>query len=397
MILYLPSAIAFGYVTVTLVYLLSHAGVSVSEIAGLVALLFFPQTWKVLWAPIVDTTLTSKRWYVISAAATGLLTLGTAYVPAKEGSLWLLDVLVLALSIASCASSMATESLMAHTTAPDQQGRAGGWLQAGNLGGGGLGGGAGLWLGQHVAAWSAGVVLGLACVACCATLLLVTQPSRARGVLSYRAEIIVVGRDVWGVVRSRAGFLALLLFVLPIGTGSASNLWAAVADDWRASADTVALVNGVLGGLIAMVGCFVGGYLCDVIDRTTGYVLFGIALAVCAVAMAIGPRTSAMFVILTCVYFFFTGCIYAAFTGVVLETIGTGAAATKYNLMSSIGNIPIAYVTLIDGWAQTRLGSGGMLYTEAALGIVGVIVFIGIALATRSRAVAADDRSPRIA
>jgi hypothetical protein len=42
--------------------------------------------------------------------------------------------------------------------------------------------------------------------------------------------------------------LALLIVFLPIGSGAASNLWAAVADDWHASANTVALVTGVVGG-----------------------------------------------------------------------------------------------------------------------------------------------------
>jgi len=45
--------------------------VSIGAIAGLVALSLFPQTWKVLWAPIVDTTLTTKKWFLISAVATG--------------------------------------------------------------------------------------------------------------------------------------------------------------------------------------------------------------------------------------------------------------------------------------------------------------------------------------
>ena len=65
---------------------------------------------------------------------------------------------------------------MAYMTASQQQGRAGGWMQAGNLGGGGIGGGAGLWLAQHTAPWCAGTVLGIACAASCCALLRVVQP-----------------------------------------------------------------------------------------------------------------------------------------------------------------------------------------------------------------------------
>ena len=44
--------------------------------------------------------------------------------------------------------AMAVESLMVYGTRAEQIGRASGWFQAGNLGGQGLGGGAGLWMAQ---------------------------------------------------------------------------------------------------------------------------------------------------------------------------------------------------------------------------------------------------------
>ena len=83
LILLLPLGVTNGYVVVTLAYLLSHAGASVSEVAALVALSLFPQTWKVLFAPIVDTTLSNKMWFLISSIATGALMIATAVVPAK--------------------------------------------------------------------------------------------------------------------------------------------------------------------------------------------------------------------------------------------------------------------------------------------------------------------------
>jgi len=386
LILYLPFGISGGYVTVTLSYLLTQAGVSVIAVAGLIALMLFPQTWKVLWAPVVDTTLTAKRWYVISTIGIGLFLLGTAFVPAQESWMWLLDVLVLLASITSTVSAMATESLMAHGTSDHQKGRAGGWSQAGNLGGAGLGGGAGLWMAQHVVPWSAGATLGIFCLLCCAALLFLVEQPRANIAARYVDSVVGIGKDVWEVARSRAGYLTLILFFLPIGTGAASNLWAAVAGDWRATADTVALVNGLLGGFISMAGCIVAGYLCDIMDRKTGYAAFSILMAAVAVGMAIAPRTPEMFIVFTCTYAFVTGFCYAAFTAVTLETIGKGAAATKYNLLACLSNMPITYMTLIEGHAHERWGSGGMLLTEAALGVAAIVLFSAIALATRPRA-----------
>jgi hypothetical protein len=121
-------------------------------------------------------------------------------------------------------------------------------------------------------------------------------------------------------------------------------------------------------------------------DRKTAYALYGLMMVLCALAMAAAPRTEAMYVVFTLAYAFIQGLTYAGFTAVVLEAIGLGAAATKYNLFASLSNMPIAYVTVINGWAHTRWGAGGMLATEAAIGVAGVVVFIAVAMALPRRA-----------
>ena len=386
LILFLPLGITNGYVVVTLAYLLANKGVSVEAVAGLAALSLFPQTWKVIWAPLVDTTLTIKRWFLLSAIVTGALMIATAVVPPLAHNLILIEALVMAFSLTSSFNAMAADSLMAHATGPEEKGRAGGWSQAGNLGGSGLGGGAGLWLAQHVAmGWVSGAVLGFVCVLSATAVLWLKEPPAQHRAISYLASLANVGRECWEVVRSRMGFLAFFIMLIPIGVGAAQNLWSAIAGDWHASADAVALVNGALGGVISMFGCIAGGFLCDRMDRKTAYCLFGIVLAAVAAAMALAPRTQGAFVIFTCIYAFVLGFCYAAFGAVVLETIGGGAAATKYNLLAGISNAPILYQTIVDGWAQTRWGSGGLLYVEALCGVAAVALYAVVAMLTRGR------------
>src|SRR5882672_8908034 len=60
MFLIVPFGALGGYLSVAVAYLLKRGGISVEEIATLVALSLLPQTWKFLWAPITDTTLTRK-------------------------------------------------------------------------------------------------------------------------------------------------------------------------------------------------------------------------------------------------------------------------------------------------------------------------------------------------
>ncbi|HEY2070209.1 MAG TPA: MFS transporter [Rhizomicrobium sp.] len=384
LILFLPVGITNGYVVVTLSYLLSQAGVSVASIASLAALSLLPLTWKVLWAPLVDTTLNNKIWFTLSAIVTGVLMVATAVVPPNNANLALIEALVFGFSLVSTFNSMAADSFMAHATSPEEKGRAGGWSQAGNLGGSGLGGGAGLWLAQNVhAQWVSGASLGVACILSSLALIWLREPPAAHRAMRYVDSLKNVVVEVWDILKKRMGFLALFIMLIPIGVGAAQNLWAAVANDWHAGPDAVSLVNGVLGGVISMVGCIVGGFICDRMDRKTAYCVFGVALALVTVAMALAPRTQAMFIVFTCVYAFVLGFSYAAFGAIVLETIGAGAAATKYNVLAGISNAPIAYQTLIDGWGHDRWGSNGLLYVESLCGVAAVALYFVVVAGSR--------------
>jgi MFS family permease len=395
LILILPFGVMAGYLDVTVAYLLSKAGLPVAQIAGLIALSVIPHTWKFAWAPIADTTLSRKTWYLLASLLSAVGIYATGALPAAAGSVPWLSVIVVVANVAVSFLGMAVESLMAYGTPEAEKGRAGGWFQAGNLGGVGLGGGAGLLMAQRLpATWMAGAALGLACLLCSLALFFVAEPPTAPRAGSLVRNVAGVGRDLWGVARSRLGFLALVLCVLPIGSGAASGLWSAVASDWKASADTVAVTTGVLGGIVSAIGCLLGGWVCDRMNRKAAYALYGVLQALCAVAMAAAPRTEAMYVAFTLLYALITGLTYAGFTAFVLEAMGLGAAATKYNVYASLSNTPIYYMTRIDGWAHTRWGAGGMLRLEAAFGMLGLVGFLGVAalIGKRPRAAAGAPR-----
>ena len=386
MFLIVPFGAMGGYLSIAIGYQLTQAGVSVEQVAELIAFSYIPQTWKFLWAPVADTTLSRKRWYVLAGLVSAVGIFVTGAVPANERSLPLLYAAVLVSNVAVTFLAMASESLMIYSTPPELHGRAGGWFQAGNLGGNGLGGGAGLWLAQTLPEpWMAGAALAVACALCGAALWFVPEPPPMARVGHYGRMLVAVLKDLWQVARARAGILALLICFLPIGSGAASNLWAAVADDWHAGANTVALATGVFSGIVSALGCLAGGYGSDRMDRKTAYALYGLLMAICTVAMAIAPRTEAMYVVFTLMYAFIQGLTYAGFTAVVLETIGLGAAATKFNVYASLSNMPIAYMTLVDGWAHTRWGAGGLLNVEAAIGVLGIVVFVAVAMALPRR------------
>ncbi|MEI9932103.1 MAG: MFS transporter [Rhizomicrobium sp.] len=384
LILFFPMGISNGYVVVTLGYLLSQHNVSVAAVATLAALSLTPQMWKFLWAPLVDTTLTVRGWFLLSALVTGALMAATAFVAPTQANLLFLEGLVLAFSLTSSFNAMAADSLMAHGTGEDEKGRAGGWSQAGNLGGTGLGGGAVLWLSQHPGAeWTSAGAMILANLLPCLALLYFREPVFTHRAERYLRSLWNVFLEVWEVLKRREGALAFFIMLLPIGVGAAQNLFSAIAGDWHASANTVALATGVLSGVISMIGCVLGGVICDRMDRKTAYCLFGLVLAVFAAGMAVAPHTEAMYVVFTSAYNFITGLAYAAFGAVVLESIGTGAAATKYNVLAGISNFPIIYQTKIDGYGHDIWGSNGLLYADALCGVFAVAFYFTVAAAVR--------------
>ena len=296
--LFSPFGISSGYVSVTLAFLLSRAGLSTLEVTTIIAGTLWVQTWKVPWAPIVDTVGNPKLWYGLGATGIGATILAMSVLPATARGVPAITLLALISSAASTLVSMSSEIFMAQWVPAELRGRASGWAQAGNLGGSGVGGGIGLLLAEHVAQpWVSGAVLALICIACWGCVRFVPTARRTHTAPSYLAELKGVVRDVWDVARSRAGYLALILMVLPIASGAAP--WSAIAGEWRAGADLVALVNGVAGGLVSAAGALVGGYICDRTSPARAYCAFGLIVGAIAVAMAWCPRTPAAFIVFT--------------------------------------------------------------------------------------------------
>lgn len=395
LVLNLPYGASSGFVSVTLAYMLGRDGVSTEKISAIVALSLFPLTWQFLWAPIVDTTLGRKTWYLIGVTLAAVGVAASGIVQSHREGLALLSAFVLLTSVGATLLAMSIQSLISHHTPDHRKGRASGWYQAGNLGGTGLGGGAALWIAEHMAPpWIAAVGLAGSFLLCALALVGIPKtaaPSSptpggatlARLMREQTSRLALVLKALWSLARSRYGYLGLLIVFLPIGTGAASNLWAAVAEGWRASADTVALVNGVLGGVASLIGCLVGGYFCDRWDRKNAYLFFGAAQALCAVGMGLAPQTESMFIVFTLAYAFLNGMAYASYSAIALEAVGLHAAATQYNAYASLANIPVLYMGLVDGWAYTRFGPSGMLYVEALIALAAIVVFFAASTVTK--------------
>ncbi|TMQ50195.1 MAG: MFS transporter [Candidatus Eisenbacteria bacterium] len=244
--LVLPYGISGGFASVTLPFVLTRAGFPVAVAASIVAIGISSNLWRFLWGPVADLTLTPRRWYLLGLAAAAATLLLLSRMPMRPNAAFALTVVVFISQVAATLVVLPVGGLMAHTVPDAQKGRAGGWFQAGNLGGIGLGGGAGVWLATHRSTPIAGAALAAMMAACALSLLFVPDLGRPlEGSVGERLREI--GSDFRDLLRSPMAVLAIVLVSSPVGSGAAVNLWSAVAPDWRATPDTVALVTGIAG------------------------------------------------------------------------------------------------------------------------------------------------------
>ncbi len=383
--LILPYGASFGFVSGALPYLARQQGVDVAAIGALVAAAFVPHAWKFLWAPVVDATWTRKGWYAAAIALVASGTFASVAVPVTAASLRTLTTVVVASQIGLTLLGMACEGMIGHGVPAEHKGAASSWFQAGVFLGGSLGAAGGIELVPRVGGRLAGAILGAALAACALPLLLFDEPPVGANRVPFGAAVRALLRDLWRLVRSRSGAVALFICVSPVGSGAASNLFGAIADEWHASRDVVALTTGALSGIVSACGASAGVWLLDRVSRRSAYALAGALTAGSAVAMALAPHAPWAYVVFTLVYQAFNGLSFAAFSAFAFETVGGGAVASKYNVLASLVNASIVYATRVDSLAHGRWGGGGVLLTDAALTACGIAVLIAILAATRPR------------
>jgi MFS family permease len=368
-----------GLVTVTLGYTLAHRGFTTGEIGALIGLFLLPTALRFVLGPLLDLVLEPRIWCLISIVASSVCAAVLAVTPLTRAALPWLAINVFALAVAGNILFTATAAALAVTTPDRERGAVAAWTTTGFLGGIGLGGALGLWLATHAGGFAtAGLTLAGLTLACAAPLAILRTPA-ATGRADLRAHFSGLARAAAELARTRNGALAAILVTLPSGLGAAANLLPAVADDWRASADLVAGVTGVFGGLVSVPGAMLGGYLSDRFPRRQFYVATALAFSAVEAAMAFAPHTPLMFALFAPLNAFVLGMPFAACNTVMFERLGPAGAATVIAILGSLANLPVVVMTAFVGQVESAHGPTAMLAAEAAIGTVAVLMFSALA------------------
>jgi len=355
-------------------FLLRRHGVPVDRIAEVSAVATIPWVWFFLWSPVVDLGFRRRTWILLGSGLAAVC--GVAAVLESAGSLTALTTLLVAGNVASASVHSAVGALLS-TLPPDARGRGSGWTQAGGLGAGSLAGGATIWL--------AGIVSLPVLAVICAGLIFLPALAAFRAVetrqprLAVRPLFSALFRDVRDVLWSWRTLIGLVFFLSPVGAGAVGNLISGAGPDFHASPAEVAWITGAAGGVFTGLGAAFGGFICDRIPRMTAYAVAGLLAGLCGAWMALGPATPFTYGAGYAAYALSTGVAYAAFTALVLDVLGRRhhGAATGYSVLVASGNLPVVYMTWLDGMGYKHAGARGLMGVDAvANGAAGLLLLM---------------------
>ncbi len=381
----LPYGISNAIVTILTPFVLRKQGVPVDRIAEVVAIATIPAVWFFAYSPVVDLGLRRRTWIILSAI-TAALCCASATLLAGH-SLPLLTILLFLASAASGLLASAGGTLLS-VLLPNVQGRASGWYQGGNLGGGAVGGGVAIWLAgvANLSVLSLGVFLLVAGPVVAALMIQEGPPRRERtGQGSEKGSVKALFqpflRDLRAVFWSPRALIGLVFFLSPAGSGAVANLISSVGPDYHAPDIEVLWITGIAGGLLSAAGAFLGGYVSDRMNRMAAYALAGVLCAGFAIYMALAGPTALTFGAGYSGYSIATGFGYAVFTALVLDVLGRRqhAAGTSYSLLVASGNLPISYMTYLDGVGYKHWGARGLMGVDAFANGGAAIVLLAVA------------------
>jgi PAT family beta-lactamase induction signal transducer AmpG len=380
----LPAPIAVlsnGIIQGVLSFLMRRQGVSVEHIAGIVSLLILPQTIYFLWSPVTDFVMRRRSWLMLGAGGAALL-MALAFHAQRLAS----PAAVAVMFLSACCGQLVVSSCggMMGTLERERSRRvASGFYQGSFLGFGGL---AVFVLAMLVTKMGQGA-LGWVAAA------LIALPSLAALAAPRQDEIKddglgkTMGR-VWGEFKST--FLCwravpyTLMMVFPQASGSAIGLLPGVAQDYGVNGSHMAWMNGLAGALLMAAGSLSATLIPARMRASVGYMT--VALVNAATLGVLGPLTPATYYVGVTLYLFTIGAAYAMFTAVVLEFLGVSgkSGSGRYSIINSLGNFPVAYMVMMDGWGDKVWGTRGLAGTEAVASALGAGVLLAWFL-TRGR------------
>jgi PAT family beta-lactamase induction signal transducer AmpG len=367
-----PSAVVANGVVQggVLAFLLSQQGIGSKVQSHLVGLLALPTMLYFLWSPITDFFMLRRTWALLGGLLAAILMAAGFH----QKDLSSTPALVLML-LSACLSQLVVSGcggMMGALRLERSKRIACSFYQAGSMGLGALSVSVLIGLSPRVShdqlALAAAALIGLPALAALAA---PQQEEISTGSFSHTMQ------NVW--LEFKKTFFRweaipyTLCILFPMASGAAVSLIPGIAKSYGVSGDSVAWVNGLLGGLLTAAGSLTGTAIPARISAPVVYLSLGVINAATLAVLWLGPMTPANYYLGTLLYLFTVGIAYGFFTAVVLEFLGQSgkSGSGRYSIINSLGNIPVIYMIQVDGWGADRWGARGLSGIECVVGGLG--------------------------
>ena len=356
-------------------YLLSLQGIDSGTQAHLIGLLSLPTSLYFLWSPITDFFIRRRSWLLVGALTAAVLTL----LGFRQPQLSSQGALILML-IGACCSQLVVSSaggMMGALRSQQTRRRAGSFYQAGSAGFGALSAWALIYLSSRVTRDTLGLIV--AALIAIPGLFALAAPRQEQ--ISEHSFGLTL-RRIWGECRDTFWRWDALPYVacmtLPIASGAATGLLPGVAIQYGVNGDSVALINGLVGGIVTAIGAGVMTLLRTRMRAPVLYSVVGLINCACLAILWLGPLNPATYSVGVLLYSFSLGACLAMFTAVVLEFLGEAgkSGSARYSIINSLGNIPVLYMLQVDGWGGDHGGARGIAAAETVVGAIGALALL---------------------
>lgn len=369
------AVISLGLVSGAITYLLGDQGVDAGRAASISALLALPHAIYFLWGPLTDFWMRRRTWLLLAALASAIAMVAAFHQP-QLGSPLAVALLFLSACfgvfvVAACGGILGT----LHSERSRR--RASSFYQSGSLAFGAIAVYILVTYSGRLPLSSLGWILAAMIVLPSLAALAAPEQSmiREHGLRQTRVRI-------WNEFKStffrREAIPYTLLIASPCCSGAMIGLLTRLARDYGVTGHQVAWVNGLAGALLTSTGALSASLIPIRVRAPIAFLLAGLVNAATLAIFALGPLRPATYFTGTVLFLFTIGAGYALFTGVALEFLGGSgkSGSSRYAIINSIGNVPVAYMTYLDGRGYAHWGPRAMPAADAVITAAGCLLLL---------------------
>ena len=402
--LYMAQGLPYGFITITVIGVLTRDGATPLEISGLLIMVGLPWTFKWLWGPLIDTfgvpSMGRRRPWILLAQSMVVLIL--VIVGLSPGLVEDLNTLGLVLFILNCFVSLqdvSVDALAVDLLEPEERGRVNGLMYGSNYGGLALGGAV---LGLVAAAinmQAAFLVLAL-CIGLIMLLPMLLRERHGDRLFGFSQLPRADGGDpplqqaatnsaldrVFGVllniVRAFMTVPTCAGIILAVLASMSTGLFAVYFPklmleeiEWKLEAYTT--VQGLVA-FVGLGGAVLGGFLADIVGPRRLAAVTGLSSAVLWIIFALTPgywvydvSMVTMMILETALGGMFSVSLFALFMGVSWKLV----AATQFTAYMALLNVSRIIGNSLGGSLEGRVTFSD-IYLLAALMITTAVAIL---------------------